>query len=379
METIGQLTGGIAHDFNNMLAIVIGSLDMALRRLETHPERVRTGITNALEGANRAAQLTQRLLAFARRQPLQPQVIDGNQLVKNMSELLHRTLGEGIIIETVLAAGLWRTLADPSELENGILNLCVNARDAMENVGRLTIETSNAHLDDAYARDNDISPGQYVSFVVTDTGLGMPADVIDRAFEPFFTTKTVGKGTGLGLSQVYGFCRQSNGHVKIYSEANVGTTIRIYLPRFTGTAASASLSAEDGEIPCAREGETILVAEDEEAVRRVSAEALRDLGYTILEASDGEAALAILAERSDVQMLFTDVVMPGMNGRELYDRARISQPKLSVVYTTGYSRNAIIHNGVVDPDVQFLQKPFTVAQLARKMRSAFDSRARSDL
>ncbi len=375
MESIGQLTGGIAHDFNNMLAIVIGSLEMAARRFDTHPDRARAAIGHALEGAGRAAKLTQRLLAFARRQPLQPQPVDSNQLVQGMSELLRRTLGEGVIIETVLGGGLWRTLADPSELENAILNLCVNARDAMQNTGRLTIETANAHLDDAYAAQNDVKAGQYVAVIVTDNGPGMPPDVVARAFEPFFTTKGVGKGTGLGLSQVYGFCRQSGGHVKIYSELNVGTTVRIYLPRYLGAGATERQTSGQNQLLGARAGELVLVVEDEDQVRRVSADALHELGYSVLEAPNPEAALAILAERTDVQLLFTDIVMPGMNGRELADRARRFRPDLRVVYTTGYSRNAIIHNGVVDADVNFLQKPFTLAQLARKIRDALDSNA----
>ena len=370
MESIGQLTGGIAHDFNNMLAIVIGSLDIAERRFSSNPERARAAIGHAVEGANRAASLTRRLLAFARRSPLQPQAIDANQLVANMSELLRRTLGEGINIETVLAGGLWRTHADPGQLENAILNLSVNARDAMDGAGRLTIETLNAHLDDAYAARHDgVAAGQYVEIAITDDGPGMPKDVMNRAFEPFFTTKDVGKGTGLGLAQVYGFVRQSGGHVKIYSELNQGTTIRIYLPRSFDAAEAAAPVAPAQELPRARPGELVLVVEDEDQVRRMSIEALEELGYTVIAAPGGEQALALVQERPDIRLLFTDVVMPEINGRQLADRVRLIRPELPVLFTTGFTRNAVVHNGVVDRDVHFIPKPFTIEQLAHKLRA----------
>ncbi|GAO37898.1 putative two-component hybrid sensor and regulator [Sphingomonas changbaiensis NBRC 104936] len=374
MESIGQLTGGIAHDFNNMLAIVIGSLDIAERRFASNPERARTAIAHALEGANRAASLTKRLLAFARRSPLQPQPIDPNQMVSNMSELLRRTLGEGISIQTVLAGGLWRTHADPGQLENAILNLCVNARDAMEGNGRLTIETLNAHLDDDYAaRHIGVAAGQYSAIVISDNGPGMPADVIERAFEPFFTTKSVGKGTGLGLAQVYGFVRQSGGHVRIYSEVGQGTAVKIYLPRYFGPAEVAAAAEAPAELPRGRPGELILVVEDEDQVRRMSVDALQELGYDVLEAPGGEDALALVQTRPDIRLLFTDVVMPDINGRQLADKARTLRPELPVLYTTGYTRNAVVHNGVVDSDVFFIPKPFTVEQLARKMRAVLDA------
>ena len=374
MDSIGQLTGGIAHDFNNMLAIVIGSLDIADRRLATDPARARTAIGHALEGANRAASLTKRLLAFARRSPLQPQAIDPNQLVANMSELLRRSLGEGISIETVLAGGVWRTRADPGQLENAILNLCVNARDAMDGAGRLTIESQNAHLDDAYAAQHDgIAAGQYVAVVITDNGPGMPKEVMERAFEPFFTTKGVGQGTGLGLAQVYGFVRQSGGHVKIYSELGQGTTVKIYLPRHFGAADSAEPAKPVEDLPRALPGEVILVVEDEDQVRRMSVAALDELGYAVVEASGGDAALTVLRERPDVRLLFTDVVMPGLNGRQLADQARQLRPELPVLFTTGYTRNAVVHNGVVDRDVHFIPKPFTVGQLAYKVREVLSS------
>jgi signal transduction histidine kinase len=374
MESIGQLTGGIAHDFNNMLAIVIGSLDIAERRFSTNPDRTRQAIAHALEGANRAAALTKRLLAFARRSPLQPQPIDPNQMVANMSELLRRTLGEGVVIETVLAGGLWRTHADPGQLENAILNLCVNARDAMDGKGRLTIETLNCHLDDDYAaRHSGVAAGQYSTIVISDNGPGMPEDVMDRAFEPFFTTKSVGKGTGLGLAQVYGFVRQSGGHVKIYSEVGQGTAVKIYLPRYFGPAEVAATTENVAELPRGRPGELILVVEDEDQVRRMSVDALQELGYQVIEAGGGEEALGHVRERDDIRLLFTDVVMPDINGRQLADKARLLRPELPVLYTTGYTRNAVVHNGVVDSDVFFIPKPFTIEQLARKLRAVLDA------
>jgi signal transduction histidine kinase/ActR/RegA family two-component response regulator len=375
MESLGQLTGGIAHDFNNMLAIVIGNLDMVTRRLRSDPDKALRGIEHALEGATRAAALTRRLLAFSRRQPLEPQPLDANKLVSGMSELLRRTLGEQVRIETVLAGGLWRTSADPGQLENAILNLSVNARDAMAEGGRLTIETLNAALDEDYARDHDeVSAGQYVVIAVTDTGAGMPAEVRERAFDPFFTTKDVGKGTGLGLSQVYGFVRQSGGHVKIYSETGEGTTVKIYLPRHFGPEAARARNGatDESEMPRALNGDTILVVEDEEQVRRMSVDALRDLGYTVLEAASGAEALRHLEQDVAVDLLFTDVVMPDMNGRQLVDAVHARWPGMRVLYTTGYTRNAIVHNGMLDHDVDLLAKPFTVPQLARKIRAVLD-------
>jgi signal transduction histidine kinase len=373
MESIGQLTGGIAHDFNNMLAIVIGSLDIAERRFASNPDRARLAIGHAMEGANRAASLTKRLLAFARRSPLQPQTIDANQMVSGMSELLRRTLGEGIGIETVLAGGLWRTHADPGQLENAILNLSVNARDAMDGHGRLTIETMNAHLDDAYVGQHQgLAAGQYVAVAISDNGPGMPKEVIERAFEPFFTTKGVGKGTGLGLAQVYGFVRQSGGHVKIYSEPGQGTTVKIYLPRHFGPAEAVQPETATAEVPRGQPGELILVVEDEDQVRRMSLDALDELGYEVLQAADGEQALELVRNRPDIRLLFTDVVMPGINGRELADQARQLRPDLPVLFTTGYTRNAVVHNGVVDSDVFFIPKPFTVEQLGHKLRAVLD-------
>jgi signal transduction histidine kinase len=376
MESIGQLTGGIAHDFNNMLAIVIGSLDMARRRLgEDGDPRVVKGIDNATEGAQRAAQLTARLLAFSRQQPLDPHPTDLNKLVGGMSELLRRTIGEDMRVETVLAGGLWRAAIDPNQLENAILNLCVNARDAMPGGGRVTIETANAHLDDAYCASHDeVSPGQYVMVSVTDTGTGMPPEVVERAFDPFFTTKGVGKGTGLGLSQVFGFIKQSTGHVKIYSEPSQGTIIKMYLPRHYGedSIVGGYAAPAPESLPRAQGEEIILLVEDEERVRHMSADSLRELGYTIVQASDGEQALAMLTIQPRIDMIFTDIVMPGINGRVLADRARETRPDMKVLFTTGYTRNAIVHNGMLDPGVAFLAKPFTLDQLAMKVRQVLD-------
>jgi signal transduction histidine kinase/ActR/RegA family two-component response regulator len=375
MESIGQLTGGIAHDFNNMLAIVIGSLDMARRRLAPDADpRLIKGIDNATEGAQRAAQLTARLLAFSRQQPLDPKPTDVNKLVGGMSELLRRTIGEAVRVETVLAGGLWRASIDASQLESAIINLCVNARDAMPDGGKLTIETANAHLDDAYAAaHDDVAAGQYVMTSVTDSGIGMPPHVIERAFDPFFTTKGVGKGTGLGLSQVFGFVKQSRGHVKIYSEPGEGTVIKIYVPRhYGGDAVAGPSAAKTVDLPRAQDDEIVLVVEDEDRVRHMTVDSLRELGYTVVQASDGEQALEMLVIQPRIDLLFTDIVMPGINGRILADKARDQRPELKILYTTGYTRNAIVHNGMLDPGVSFLAKPFTLDQLAAKVRQVLD-------
>jgi len=371
MEAIGQLTGGIAHDFNNMLASVIGALNLTQRRLTRGDLDVDKFIEGALDSAYRAAALTQRLLQFSRQSPLEPVALDVNKLTAGMSDLLARTLGETIHVETVLSAGLWNAKADPSQLENVILNLAVNARDAMPEGGNLTIETSNAFVDEAYAGDNDMAVGQYVLVAVTDTGHGMSAEVLTKVFDPFFTTKAVGKGTGLGMSQVYGFAKQSGGHVKIYSEVSHGTTVKLYLPRQVGAAASTGRSR--AELAPSGGNETILVVEDEERVRSFAVEALKELGYAVLEASDGHRALEQLQANPDVAMLFTDVVMPGMTGRELADQAVHHRPKLKVLYSTGYTRNAIVHNGVVDAGTHFLQKPYSLNDLARKVRVVLDA------
>jgi signal transduction histidine kinase/CheY-like chemotaxis protein len=369
MEAVGQLTGGVAHDFNNMLAIVIGSLDMARRRLTgaEHPSILRS-LDNASDGANRAAVLTARLLAFSRQQPLEPVVLDINKLVAGMSDLLVRTISEPVQIETVLAGGLWRAHTDRAQLESALLNLAVNARDAMPNGGKLTIETGNAYLDDRYASQHtEVTAGQYVLISVSDSGVGMGPEVIERAFEPFYTTKGVGKGSGLGLSQVFGFVKQTGGHLKIYSEVGEGTTVKIYLPRHVGASVLAETISEEFT-PQGEPDELILVVEDEASVRRMTVDALRDLGYTVVHAGSGGEALLALETHQSVALLFTDIVMPEMSGRELADRALKDRPDLKVLYTTGYTRNAVVHNGIVDPGTAFLQKPFTLQQLAAKVR-----------
>ncbi len=374
MEAIGQLTGGIAHDFNNMLAVILANLNLLKRQIARGETDIQRFIDGAAEGADRAAHLTQRLLAFARQQPLAPQPIDANKFVSGMSEILRRTLGQEVKIETILAGGLWRTHVDGNELESLLLNLAVNARDAMPNGGKLTIETGNANLDETYVREQvGLAAGQYVLIAVSDTGSGMSPEVIAKAFDPFFTTKATGKGTGLGLSQAYGFIKQSGGHIKIYSEIGQGTTVKIYLPRFHGENGSVAIQPGlKAQTALGRPEELILVVEDEERMRLVVEEAFRELGYKVVVAEDGKKALALLDANPGVSLLFTDVVMPEMSGRELAREALSRRPDLKVVYTTGFSRNAVIHNGILDPDVNFLAKPFTVENLARKVRSVLD-------
>ncbi|MGE0719138.1 MAG: PAS domain S-box protein, partial [Alphaproteobacteria bacterium] len=375
METVGQLTGGVAHDFNNLLQVVTGNLEILQRNMPDGSPRLARAAENAMAGARRAATLTHRLLAFARRQPLDPRPIDPNRLVTGMSELLHRTLGETISVETVLSPGLWRVEADPNQLESSILNLAVNARDAMADGGKLTIETSNSYLDRAYvAQNTEVAPGQYVLLTVTDTGIGMDGATVARAFEPFFTTKEVGRGTGLGLSMVYGFVKQSGGHVKIYSEPGDGTTVRIYLPRLIGDV------EEEGAVPAplVPEGtrdETVLVCEDDDEVRAFSVEVLRDLGYRVLEAADGPAALRLIQRSGErIDLLFTDVVLPGgMTGAVLARRALELRPSIRVLFTTGYARNAIVHQGRLDPGVELITKPFSYSDLAARVRDLLDA------
>lgn len=371
MEAVGQLTGGIAHDFNNMLAVVISGLELVRRKLERGDTDYGRFIDGAMDGARRAATLTQRLLAFSRQQPLAPESLNVNKLVGSMSELLGRTLGETISIETVLGAGLWQVKVDPTQLESAILNLSVNARDAMGRGGKLTIETSNASIDRSYARSYELSPGQFVLVAITDTGEGMTEDVVAKAFDPFFTTKGVGKGTGLGLSQVYGFVRQSGGNVKLYSEPGVGTTVKIYLPRYYGSTAVKEVvrpEAVSRGLPL----EVVMVVEDDERVRAVSVETLRDLGYTVIEAGRPSEAIKVLEGDDRLDLLFSDVVMPEMSGRELANVARKLRPGLKVLFTTGYTRNAIVHNGVLDSDTKLLSKPFSIEELASKVREILD-------
>ncbi|MBF6568215.1 MAG: PAS domain S-box protein [Candidatus Binataceae bacterium] len=373
MEAVGQLVGGVAHDFNNLLTVICGNIEVLRRRLpEGSDDNLRRLAAAALRGGERAAILTHRLLAFARRQPLQPKPLSVNTAISSMSEMLHHTLGENILVETVLAAGVWPVFVDANELESSLLNLAVNARDAMPDGGRLTIEAANVYLDEEYGARAEVPAGQYVVLSVSDTGTGMTPEVVSQAFEPFFTTKEVGQGTGLGLSQVYGFIKQSGGYVKIYSEVGVGTTIKLHLPRYrspdfadeTATAAASVLRAN---------GETILVVEDDSDVRSFSVETLRQLGYQIFEAPDGAAALRLLEAHHEITLLFTDVGLPGgMNGRQLADEARRRRVGLKVLFTSGYARNAIIHNGRLDPGVELIVKPFTYTVLAAKIRHVLD-------
>ncbi len=374
MEAVGQLTGGIAHDFNNMLAVVIGSLELLDRKINDPSPAVRRYIDAAMDGAKRSAALTHRLLAFSRQQPLKPETLDANRLVAETSELLRHSIGGNVRLETVLAGGLWRVHADPNQLISALLNLAVNARDAMDGGGRLTIETQNAHLDEAYAQVNfGVVAGQYVMIAMTDTGFGMTPEVIARAFDPFFTTKEVGKGTGLGLSQVYGFIKQSSGHVKIYSEPRQGTTVKIYLPRMFNVTDDLPARALAAVNEAGSFGDLILVVEDEPAMRQFSVDALGTLGYRVFEADGAHAALALLDAHPEIVLLFTDIIMPDLNGRQLADEACRRRPDLKVLYTTGYTRNAVVHNGVVDPGVQLISKPFTVDQLAEKIREVLEA------
>jgi PAS domain S-box-containing protein len=373
MEAIGQLTGGVAHDFNNLLQIIVGNLDTLNRNLPLEAGRLRRAASHAMTGANRAAALTQRLLAFARRQALDPKPIDANALIRGMSELLHRTLGEIYQIEVVLAGGLWKTEADSNELESALLNLALNARDAMPDGGKLTIETFNAYLDEAYASMHaEVIAGQYCAISVSDTGTGMDAETLSHVFEPFYTTKDQGKGTGLGLSQVYGFVKQSKGHVNIYSELGEGTTVKIYLPRLMGEGAEEE-AAEPAPIPEAAVGEVILVVEDDPDVRAYSVESLRELGYQVLEAKDGPTALRTLKLHGPVDLIFTDVVLPGgMSGADVIAKAREIHPGAKALFTTGYSRNAIVHHGRLDKGVHLLSKPFSFEDLAMRVRDVLD-------
>jgi signal transduction histidine kinase len=376
LDAIGHLTGGVAHDFNNLLTIIIGNLEVAQRQLESWTDAVHgklaQRIGSAMHGAERAAALTKRLLAFARQQPLNPTAIDVNRLLNGLSDFLRRALGEDVSLEIVGTGGVWPVESDAAELEAAVLNLAVNARDAMPDGGKLTIETSNAYLDDAYCRQYpDVRPGQYVQVSATDSGAGMAKAIIDRAFEPFFTTKQAGQGTGLGLSQVYGFVKQSGGHVKIYSEIGEGTAIKMYLPRFTGK--DTPPVETKSEPRRGRPDECILVVEDDAAVRAYVVETLRGLGYDVLEAPGAEEALALLDRHKTISLLLTDVVMPGQNGRKLAEAARARQASLKVLYMTGYSRNAIVHQGRLDPGVELLQKPLTSEQLAATVRKILDA------
>jgi signal transduction histidine kinase len=372
MEALGQLTGGIAHDFNNMLGVIMGALDLISRRIKKGDFGIQRFLDAANNATDRAAVLTQRLLAFARQQPLEPRPLDANKMIVNMSDLLQSTLGENIHIETVRAAGLWTVNADPQQLESATLNIAINARDAMPDGGKLTIETGNTYLDEAYCRQNpEIEPGQFVLIAITDTGTGIPAKIVARVFDPFFTTKPTGKGTGLGLSQVYGFVKQSKGHIKIYSEPNAGTTVKIYLPRIVGDANEIRTAAVKA-MQTGDRGETILVVEDDPLMCKLTCDVLGELGYTVLQAGNAAGALAILDQEPNIKLLFTDVVMPEVNGKKLAEAALQRRPDLRVLYTTGYTANAVVHGGVLDVGVQFISKPFTLDQLAAKVRAVLD-------
>jgi PAS domain S-box-containing protein len=379
MEAVGQLTGGVAHDFNNLLTIIIGNLETLQRNLDAAPvdvDRLRRSMTNAMTGARRAETLTQRLLAFSRQQPLEPKSLDISRLVTGMTDMLRRTLGEHITVETILGGGVWQAHSDPNQLELAIINLAVNARDAMPNGGRLTLETANVYLDERYAIGQiEVVPGQYVMLAITDNGSGMTPEVKAKAFDPFFTTKDVGHGTGLGLSQVYGFVKQSRGHVKIYSEIGEGTTIKLYLPRAHSTASVKDEHAEVHSLPRGSGAEIVLVVEDDPDVRTYTCDTLRELGYIVLEAENGRRGLALLKANPQASLLFTDVGLPGgMNGRQLADEARRRRPDLKVLFTTGYARNAIVHDGRLDPGVELITKPFSQAALASKLRDILDAR-----
>jgi signal transduction histidine kinase len=380
MEAVGQLTGGIAHDFNNLLTIVLGGLDTIGRQIQTMEaspglSRIARAREMAMHGVERAVALTKRLLAFSRQQPLAPKALDANKLVASVTEFLQRTLGEAVALETVLAAGLWPAYADAHQLENALLNLALNARDAVQGDGKVTIETANCYLDASYvaALPEPVSAGQYVMIAVADNGAGMDKATLDRAFEPFFTTKEVGKGTGLGLSQVYGFVRQSSGNVKIYSELGEGTTVKVYLPRFTGGAQAQDEADSAPEASGIAGAETILIVEDDDMLRAYTVEILRDLGYHVLDAPNGAAALSIVDRDGAIDLLFTDVVIPGgMNGRQLAEEATRRKPGLKVLFTTGYTRNAIVHHGRLDADVELIGKPYSPSELGTKIRSVLE-------
>jgi PAS domain S-box-containing protein len=378
MEAIGQLSGGIAHDFNNLLMIVIGNLETAQRHaIKIANSALSRAHTNAMRGAQRAAALTSRLLAFSRRQALDPKPIDVNKFLGGAGEFIQRSLGEHIQIEVVGAPRLWYIEADPNHLESALVNLAINARDAMPNGGKLTIEAANVFADEDYSRINpEIAPGQYVAICVTDSGSGMTREVLDRAFEPFFTTKELGQGTGLGLSQVYGFIRQSGGHVKIYSEVGHGTTVKLYMPRLQSKVPEDDEDLVETPVG-AEQSESILVVEDDPDVRAYLVEVLRSLDYRVSAVPGVQAALDILSQKDrHIDLLLTDIIMPEGNGRELAKEALKLKPDIEVLYMTGYSRNAVVHHGRLDEGVDLLQKPVSQAQLASRVRAALDRRRR---
>ncbi len=372
MDAVGQLTGGVAHDFNNILTVITGTIGILQDAVADRPELV--SIAKLIDdAAERGAQLTKHLLAFARKQPLQPREIDVNSLVVEAAKLLHPTLGEQIQIHPNLAPDAWSAMVDPHQLTTAVINLALNARDAMPDGGKLTLETRNVYLDEAYAgMHSDVVVGHYVMVAVSDTGTGIPPEHLEKVFDPFFTTKEVGKGTGLGLSMVFGFVKQSGGHLKIYSEVGHGTSVKVYLPRATGVQESAT---EAPSVPMIERGsETVLVVEDDPLVRRYVMTQVQSLGYTTLEAANATEALAVIDSHPDINLLFTDVIMPGpMNGRQLVDEAVRRRPNLKTLYTSGYTENAILHHGRLDPGVLLLAKPYRKPELARMIRIALAS------
>ncbi|HEX8415536.1 MAG TPA: PAS domain S-box protein [Sphingomicrobium sp.] len=374
MEAVGQLTGGLAHDFNNLLTGISGSLELIqLRIAQGRTGDVERYVQAAQGASNRAAALTHRLLAFSRRQTLAPKATDVVQLITGMEELVRRTVGPAVEIETINSAGLWPSLIDPSQLENAVLNLCLNARDAMPDGGKITIETANRWMDRTAADQRGMEPGQYISLCVSDTGTGMPPYVVAKAFDPFFTTKPIGMGTGLGLSMIYGFAKQSGGSVAIYSEAGKGTMVCIYLPRHHGDASENHMIAKTGEPPRAEAGETVLVIDDEPTVRMLVGEVLTDLGYTAIEAADGPAGLKVLNSDLRIDLLVTDVGLPGgMNGRQVADAARTARPDLKVLFITGYAENAVLSHGHLDAGMHVVTKPFAIDTLAARIRELIE-------
>ncbi len=373
MESIGKLTGGVAHDFNNLLQVVSGNLQLLAKDVSGN-ERAEMRVSNALEGISRGAKLANQLLAFGRRQALEPKVVNIGRLVTGMGDMLRRTIGESVEVDTMVSGGLWNTLVDPGQLENALLNLAINARDAMDGTGKLTIEVGNAFLDDAYAADHpEVEAGQYVVLAVTDTGTGIEPELLTQVFEPFFSTKPQGKGTGLGLSMVYGFVKQSGGHIKIYSERGHGTTVKLYLPRINQ---SEDVLTPTGAAPVTGGTETVLVAEDDDAVRATVVDMLSELGYRVLTAKDAASALTVIESGAAVDLLFTDVVMPGpLKSTELARKARERIPGIAVLFTSGYTENSIVHGGRLDAGVELLSKPYTREALARKIRQVL---ARTD-
>lgn len=371
MEAVGQLTGGLAHDFNNILAGIAGSLDLIETRLtQGRVAEIDKYLLAAKGAAKRAASLTHRLLAFSRRQTLEPAPTDINRLVTGMEDLVRRTVGPEIIVETVAKGGLWTTLVDPNQLENALLNLCINARDAMPHGGKIVVETGNRWLDDRAAKERDLTPGQYVSLCVSDDGTGMTPDVVERAFDPFFTTKPLGQGTGLGLSMIYGFARQSGGQVRIYSELDKGTMVCLYLPRYLSEAEGTVMEAsEEPPADVSGDGKTVLVVDDEPLIRMIIVDVLEDLGFKSIEAEDGVRAMEVLISTgSTISLLITDVGLPnGMNGRQVADAARQLRPTLPVLFVTGYAENAVLSHGHLDPGMQVATKPFDVERLKRKI------------